>query len=190
MVKIAAWAVGIVFLCVSAATANLANVYFSVALLCLSYVYSAPPWRLKIRPPFDVVSAGILGFFAPFALGYSFVDDATALPLHAYYFTCCVMGLHAFSTIMDYDVDKRSGDRTFAVAYGKRAAALFPAAIFLCSLFIVRVNYIRGFFMACLIVFIVVAVKPSEKIARYSFLAMFLGAIAIVSVWIASFVTR
>jgi len=188
MVKIAALAVGIVFLCISAATVNLANVYFSVTLLCLSYVYSAPPWRLKIRPPLDVVSAGILGFFAPFALGYSFVDDATALPLHAYYFTCCVMGLHAFSTIMDYDVDKRSGDRTFAVAYGKRAAALLPGAIFLCSLFIVRVNYIRGFFMACLIVFIVVAVKPSEKIARYSFLAMFLGAVAIVSVWIASFV--
>ncbi len=190
MVKIAALAVGIVFLSVSAATANLANVYFSVTLLCLSYVYSVPPWRLKIRPPFDVVSAGILGFFAPFALGYSFVDDATALPLHAYYFTCCVMGFHAFSTIMDYDVDKRSGDRTFAVAYGKRAAALFPAAIFLCSLFIVRVNYIRGFFMACLVLFIVVAVMPSERIARYSFLAMFLGAVAIVSVWIASFVTR
>ena len=190
MVKIAALAVGIVFLCVSAATVNLANVYFSVTLLCLSYVYSAPPWRLKIRPPFDVVSAGILGFFAPFALGYSFVDDATALPLHAYYFTCCVMGLHAFSTIMDYDVDKRSGDRTFAVAYGKRAAALFPAAIFLCSLFIVRVNYIRGFFMACLVLFIVVAVMPSERIARYSFLAMFLGAVAIVTIWIASSVLR
>jgi len=188
MVKIAALGMGIVFLCVSAATANLANIYFAVTLLCLSYVYSTPPWRLKIRPPFDVVSAGILGFFAPFALGFSFVDDATALPLQSYYFTCCVMGFHAFSTIMDYDVDKRSGDRTFAVAYGKRAAALFPAVIFLCSLFIVRVNYIRGFFMACLIMFIVVAVKPSEKIARYSFLAMFLGAVAIVSVWIASFV--
>jgi 4-hydroxybenzoate polyprenyltransferase len=188
MVKIAAMGVGIAFLCVAAATANLANVYFSVTLLCLSYVYSVPPWRLKIRPPFDVLSSGILFFFAPFALGYSFVDNATALPLQSYYFTCCVMGFHAFSTIMDYDVDKRSGDRTFAIAYGKRAAALFPAAIFLCSLFIVRVNYIRGFFMACLIMYIVVAIKPSEKIARYSFLAMFLGAVTIVSVWIASFV--
>ncbi len=188
MVKIAVWAVGLVFLCASAATLNLANVYFSVTLLCLSFVYSAPPWRLKIRPPFDVVSAGIMGFFAPFALGYSFVDDAMALPFQAYYFTCCVMGFHAFSTIMDYDVDKRSGDRTFAVAYGKRAAALFPAAIFLCSLFIIRVNYAKGFFMACLVLSILTAVVPSESIARYSFLAMFLGAIAIVSVWIASFV--
>jgi len=108
----------------------------------------------------------------------------------AYYFTCCVMGFHAFSAIMDHDVDKRVGDRTFAVAYGKRAAALFPAAIFLCSLFVVRVNYIKIFFMACLVMFILAAVNPSERIARYSFLAMFLGIIAIVSVWIASFVLR
>jgi len=188
MVKIAAFVAGIVFLCVSAATANPVNVYFAVTMLCLSYVYSTPPWRLKIRPPLDVVSGGILSFFAPFGLGYSFVDDATALPFQAYYFTCCIMGFHAFSTIMDYDVDKRIGDRTFAVAYGKRAAALFPAAIVLCSLFFVRENYLKVFAMAGMVMFIVVAVIPSERIARYFYLAMFLGALAVVSVWIASFV--
>jgi len=190
MVKIAAFFVGIVFLCVSAASANLANVYFAVTLLCLSYVYSTPPWRLKTRPPFDAVSAGILGFFAPFALGYSFVDDATALPLQAYYFTCCVMGFHAFSTIMDYDVDKRSGDRTFAVAYGKRAAALFPAAVSLCGLLFVRLNYLKIFAMVGLILFIVTAVIPSERIARRFYRALFLGAIAVAGVWIAPFMLR
>jgi 4-hydroxybenzoate polyprenyltransferase len=190
MVRTAAFWVGILFLSVSAATANPANVYFAATLLCLSYVYSSPPWRLKTRPPFDVISAGILGFFAPFGMGYSFVDHATALPLQAYYFTCCVMGFHAFSTIMDHDVDQRIGDRTFAVAYGKRAAALFPAAIFLCSLLIVHENYVRGFFITCLLLFIVSAVVPSERVARYSFLAIFLSAVLIVSFWIASFVLR
>jgi lycopene elongase/hydratase (dihydrobisanhydrobacterioruberin-forming) len=190
MVRITAFWLGILFISVSTATANAANVYFAVTLLCLSYVYSTPPWRLKTRPPFDIISAGILGFLAPFGLGFSFVDHVTALPLQAYYFTCCVMGFHAFSTIMDHDIDQCIGDRTFAVAYGKRAAALFPAAIFLCSPFVVRVNYIRGFFMACLILFIVVAVIPSERVARYSFLAIFVGAVAIVGVWIASFMLR
>ena len=85
---------------------------------------------------------------------------------------------------------ERVGDRTFAVAYGKRAAALFPAAIFLFSPLVVHVNYVRGFFMGCLLLFIVVAVIPSERIARYFFLAIFLGAVAIVGVWIASFVLR
>ena len=188
MVKIAALLMGIAFLCVSAATTNPLNVFFAVTILCLAYVYSVPPWRLKVRPPFDVISAGILGFLAPFALGFSFVDDAMALPLQSYYFTCCVMGFHAFSTIMDYDVDKRCGDQTFAVAYGKRAAALFPAAVFLCSPFIININYIKIFFIACTVMFFIVAIIPSEKIARYSFLAMFLGIVAIMSIWIVSFV--
>jgi chlorophyll synthase len=190
MVRMAAFGVGVLFLSVSAATLNAANLYFAVTLLCLAYVYSVPPWRLKTRPPLDVISAGILGFFAPFGLGFSLVDDATLLPLQAYCFTCCVMGFHAFSTIMDYDVDRRVGDRTFAVAYGKRAAALFPAAIFLCSLPVVRVDVVRDFFIACLILFVATAVFPSEKFARYTFLALFLGAVVMVGGWIGSVMLR
>ncbi|MCE5264280.1 MAG: UbiA family prenyltransferase [Deltaproteobacteria bacterium] len=189
MIRITAFGTGIAFLSVSAATANLANIYFAVILLLLAYVYSVPPWRLKTRPPFDVMSAGIMGFFAPFGLGYSFVDDAAAVPLQAYYFTCCAMGFHAFSTIMDYSVDRCIGDRTFAVAYGKRAAALFPAAICLCSLFLVRLNWLKVFAMAGLLLFIVVAVIPSERLARYFFMVLFLAAVAIACVWIASFIS-
>ena len=190
LVKIIAFWTGIVFLCVSAATADPINFYFAVTILVLSYAYSAPPWRLKGRPPFDVVSAGILGFLAPFALGYGFVDDAVNLPLQAYGFTFCVMGFHAFSTIMDHDVDQRMGDRTFAVAYGRRTAALFPAAVFGGCLFIINVIYVRVFFMACLAMFLLVAVFPSEKLARYSFLAMFLGVVVMVGAWITPLIFR
>jgi 4-hydroxybenzoate polyprenyltransferase len=188
MVRTAAFSAGFLFLSTAAATQNPANIFFAVTILCLSCVYSVPPWRLKVRPPLDVISAGILGFLAPFAMGYSFADDATAIPFQAYYFTFCVMGFHAFSTIMDHDVDKQLGDRTFAVAYGKRAAALFPAVVFLYSLFIVNIIYIKGFFMLCLLMCLFVAINPSEKIARYSFLLMFLGAAAVLGVWIASLV--
>lgn len=188
MIKIASWGVTVVFLFISAGTTNLVNLYFSMTMLILALGYSVPPWRLKARAPFDVVTAGILGFLSPFALGFSFVDDATTLPLHAYYFTLCVMGFHAFSTIMDYEVDRQSGDRTFAVAYGKRAAAFFPATVFLCSLFLVHVIYIRAYFLVCVVLCTLVGIVPSEKIARKSFLAMFLGAVTIVAVWIIPFV--
>ena len=183
-------AAGLAILLASATTANPANLFFTVAFLVLAYTYSTPPWRLKVRPPLDVISAGIIGFLAPFALGFSFVDNALALPLQAYYFTFCVMGFHAFSTIMDYSVDKGIGDRTFAVAYGKRTAALFPAVIFLCSLFMVSVPYVKGFFIACSAVSVLVAVFPSEKLARYSFLAMFLAAAASVVFWVTPFLFK
>jgi 4-hydroxybenzoate polyprenyltransferase len=159
-----------------------------VAFLVLAYTYSTPPWRLKVRPPLDVVSAGIIGFLAPFALGFSFVDDAKSLPPQAYYFTLCVMGFHAFSTIMDYSVDKNMGDRTFAVACGKRATALFPAAVFLGSLVAVNTPYVRVFFLACAALSLAVALFPSERLARYSFLAMFAAAAIAVAVWVGSFI--
>ena len=187
-VKIASLWVGILFCGVSLATANLVNIYFAVTALVMSYVYSTPPWRLKTRPPLDAISGGIIGFLVPFALGYSFVDDATALPFHAYCFTLCVMGFHTFSTIMDYNVDKLSGDRTFAVAFGKRVAALFPAAIFLFTVFFIHVSYVKAFFIFCIFLFIMVSVIPSERLARYSFLVIFMGAVIIVSVWIGTLI--
>lgn len=184
VVKMGSLVAGIAFLGIAMATGNLINIYFAITILCLAYVYSVPPWRLKIRAPFDVISAGILGFFAPFALAYSLVDDVKTIPFQVYYFTLCVMGLHAFSTIMDYTVDQCVGDQTFAVTFGKRIAALFPAVIFLCTPFFIHVMYIRIFFMFCLFLCIVVTFIPSEKLARYSFLTMFIGTFSVLSIWI------
>ncbi|MBN1363935.1 MAG: UbiA family prenyltransferase [Syntrophaceae bacterium] len=188
LVKNAALLMGFVFIGVSLATKNIINIFYAVTILVISYVYSVPPWRLKTRPPLDAVSGGIIGFLAPFALGFSFVDDATALPFHAYCFTFCVMGFHSFSTIMDYDVDRKSGDRTFAVAYGKRFAAIFPAVACLFTIFFIHVIYIRAFFLFCFFLFIVVSVIPSEKIARYSFLAIYLISIIITGIWVGTMI--
>jgi len=135
-----------------------------------------------------VITAGVIGFLAPFALGFSFVDNAWSLPLQAYYFCLCVMGFHAFSTVMDYEIDKGVGDRTFAVAYGKRAATLFAAVIFMPGPFMVREVYVKLFLGACAALALVVAAYPSEKLARYSFRAMFAGAVVAVAVWTGSVV--
>lgn len=188
LVRIVALCAGILFCGVSLATVNFFNFFYAFSLIVLSYAYSTPPWRFKTRPPLDAVSAGIIGFLAPFALGYSFVDDAAALPFHAYCFAFCVMGFHTFSTIMDYDVDKLSGDRTFATAYGKRAAALFPALIVLFTLFFIHVLFIKVFFIFCLLLSVIVLINPSQRLAHYSFLAIFLGAIIIVSVWVGNLI--
>ena len=186
LVRNAAFAAGGLFFCVSLATLDPANIFYAVSILALSFAYSTPPWRLKTRPPLDVVAAGIIGFLAPFALGFSFVDNAWALSLQAYYFCLCIMGFHAFSTIMDYETDRAVGDGTFAAAYGKRAAALFAAAIFLPGPFMVREVYVKLFLGACAALALAVATVPSEKLARYSFRVMFAGAVLAVAAWTGS----
>lgn len=186
LVEAAALGAAILFLFLSVLTRNFLNLFYTSAILCLAYVYSAPPWRLKRRPPLDVLSAGIMGFLAPFGLGFGFADNAAALPPQAYYFTFCVMGFHAFSTIMDYDVDKKVGDSTFAVAFGKRAAAALPGLIFLLSPWFVGVFYIKIFFMTCSFFCLLTVMHPSEKLARYLFLFMYLGAVMTLGIWIFS----
>jgi hypothetical protein len=85
---------------------------------------------------------------------------------------------------MDHSVDKSFGDTTFSVAYGKRAAALFPAVVFLFTFLFIREWYVRWFFMACIAMFGVTAVFPSEKPARCFFLSMFAGSVIAVGVWL------
>ncbi len=184
LVKNSAACAGLLFICSSAASANPANLYFAVTLIVFSFIYSVPPWRLKTRPPLDIISAGILGFLAPFGMGFSFVGNVLNFPFQAYFFTLCVMGLHAFSTISDYTIDRQTGDRTFAVAYGKRTAALLPAATFLCCFFLIRLEYIRIFFLTCAVLSFISSIFPSEKLARYSCISMFLGAVVISGFWI------
>ena len=179
----AAVAAGVFFITVSLLTQSLLNVFYAFSMLVLAGAYSIPPWRLKVRAPLDVVTAGIIGVLGPFALGYGYVDDAAHIPLQVYYFSLCVMGFHAFSTIMDYRIDKKQGDRTFAVAYGKRAAALFPALVLLFSPAVLRETCVRVFCLFCLAVFICVAVYPSERIARFSFWFIYIGALLTLPAW-------
>jgi len=178
------------FFAVSLLTLNPANIFFSLAMLVLSYVYSSPPWRLKTRPPLDVGVAGIIGFLAPFALGYSFVDDAMKLPLQSYGFAVCVMGFHAFSTLMDLSVDRQVGDRTFGVAFGRHWAAGFPALICLAGIFFVHVVYVKIFFLFCTLLFLLAMRIPSERFARYSFFVLYGTAVVALGVWVTRVLLR
>lgn len=183
-VRISVWGAGFVFSCLCVASANPAVIYFGIATLVSSYAYSVPPWRLKARPPLDAVTAGILGFIAPFGMGYSLVDNGMNMPLQVYGFGVCVMGFHAFSTISDFSVDKSMGDRTFAVAFGKRTAALLPCVIFLCFSPLINVEYVKAFFLGCAILCAISAIFPSERLARYFCISMFVGASAVSGWWV------
>jgi len=174
-----------IFLFISIVSKNLLNFYFSISFLVVSYTYSVPPWRLKTRPPLDAVAGGIIGFFAPFGLGYSFAEPTRFFPLQAFYFTFCVMGFHAFSTIMDYEADKQAGDRTFAVAYGKRATALIPAIITAAGPLVVHSGFVKAFFLFCSLLFFFVFCYPSEKLARYFFLLIYAASLGALVVWLA-----
>jgi 4-hydroxybenzoate polyprenyltransferase len=93
------------------------------------------------------------------------------------------MGIHAFSTIMDYDVDEKVGIKTFATVFGKRSAALFAFLAFVLTAFFARLStlinpsplnpfsspfwfYIYCFLIFGSLLFFITLVFPSEKVAK------------------------
>ncbi len=158
-------------------TLNPTNIVAMSLLLFFSYFYSAPPLRFKERPPLDSISNGILYFYAPVLIGASFGATLFDIPIQAYLITACVMGIHSFSTVMDYNADKLVGDRTFAVVLGKRTASLFALVVFILAyIFSGFQGMIVGYFLIlCALLAGIITIIPSERIAKYFFYAIGVG---------------
>lgn len=110
-------------------TLNPLHIFFGIFGVLLCYYYSAPPLRLKSRPVIDSLVNGGYGYVS-FAFGCSL--SGSTLFLHPYVFlgALCISAVHAITTIMDMESDKKIGEGTFALVYGPRAPALFAFVIF------------------------------------------------------------
>lgn len=155
-------------------TFNYLNVASMAALILLAYFYSAPPVRMKERPPFDSISNGLGYYFLPFVLGASF--GSVDIPVRIFFIAFFVMGIHAFSTVMDYTVDRRVGQKTFAVVFGKRAASLFSIMTVATALLFAGVGKITFAYMAaCLVMYVIIFLRTSEKLASLFFKLILAG---------------
>ncbi|MER3447377.1 MAG: hypothetical protein C4291_11300 [Candidatus Dadabacteria bacterium] len=157
-------------------TLNVSNILSTISLLFFSYYYSAPPLRFKERPPLDLFSNGVL-FFIVFSIGWSFGRSVFDIPAKIYFVSGCVMGIHSFSTVMDYTIDKEVGDKTFAVILGKRAASVFALVPFILTLMFSKIgrasiNYYVAF---CTLLFLIASIFPSERLAFLLFKLIFIG---------------
>ncbi|MFX1564904.1 MAG: UbiA family prenyltransferase [Promethearchaeota archaeon] len=158
-------------------TLNPTNIFAMGILLFFSFFYSAPPLRFKQWPPMDSVSNGILYFYAPVILGASFGATIFQIPIQVYFITAGVMGIHSFSTIMDYSADKLVEERTFATVYGKRGAAFFTVCVFVVAYFFSGFQgMIVGYYLLfCVILAALIILVPSEKWAQYFFYTIGIG---------------
>jgi len=94
-----------------------------VGFLVLGAAYSAPPLRLKTRPPLDSVSNGL--YILPGVAAY--VAVAGVLPpilaiVGAWFWA---MAMHTFSAIPDIRPDREAGIRTLATLLGRRGTLVY-----------------------------------------------------------------
>ncbi len=160
----------------SVITLNPTNMLAMFLLLFFSYFYSAPPIRFKELPPLDSVVNGIIYLLGPALLGWSYSGNILELPNRTYCYALTVAGIHSFSTVMDYTPDKQAGYRTFAVVFGKRAAAFTALITYLVPILLVDLpTYGNAFLLFWGALALLVFIYPSEVLAKVLFYAILLS---------------
>lgn len=103
-------------------------------IVLFSFTYSVQPIRLKSRPVLDSVANGVwvlTMFLAGFWAGREGLRPEFPAASALFSVLLCPTAVHALGTVVDYNVDKKAGDRTIAVALGQRNTLLICAAVFL-----------------------------------------------------------
>lgn len=162
----------LLYITYTAETLTAALLWMLVTGVCL---YSAPPVRLKEKPPLDSLSNGVSYLLLPTMLGYSLSGTLAGYPTRLYWIALCVAGIHAVGAIQDIVPDKKAGQRTIATAFGGRTAALFAF-----SAFALAIIFGRGFSPVTIAYLyycaaISAAIAINKKFARTGFSLIFAG---------------
>ena len=91
--------------------------------LLLGAAYSAPPLRLKTRPPLDSLSNGL--YVLPGVAAYAALAGTAPPALAIVGGWLWTMAMHTFSAIPDVGPDRRAGIETTATVLGPRLAATY-----------------------------------------------------------------
>jgi len=151
-----------------------ALLFIFAQLLVLSYLYSAPPARLKDRAFLGLIAnAYSFGFLIPFTVMPDFNQHTAGLlgwdnPL---YFFLAVASIYLMTTIPDREGDRAAGKRTLGVVWAPFAVKIIAMVLMLLAAAVAfRSNYSLLFYVALIsllpMVFcVILAVPPLERMA-------------------------
>lgn len=94
----------------------------TAAVVGLGWAYSVPPLRLKERAGADLVANAVVGLLGPLGGWVAITGSPGGFPWPiAVVALMAAAALYLPTTLVDHDVDLRSGTRTVAVVLGRRA---------------------------------------------------------------------
>ena len=143
-------------------------------LFLLSYLYSAPPLRLKDRP--------FWGFFAN-AFGFGFLIPFTVMPNitehnagllgwdSPFYFFLTIGAVYVLTTLPDRDGDLITGKRTVAVIFPRGIVIGIAILLLLASAWVAyysRFDVLLGLSLAALLPVVLSAISRNRKIEHFA----------------------
>lgn len=110
--------------------------------LFLGYAYSAPPFRLKTKPPFDSLSNGL--YVLPGAAAFAAVAGRQPPLLAVLAGWLWAMAMHTFSAIPDIDPDRTAGIRTTATILGEQKTLAYCGVCWLLAALVFALLDVRA----------------------------------------------
>lgn len=168
--------IAIFFIFSVALTMNFTLLLLSIFFVILGYFYSAPPLRLKERPPLDSISNGLIYFLLPFSMGFSIYRSLFSLPTKVFWITGCVTATHALTTIVDVEFDRKAKQKTFSIRFGARNAAIFAFFMFTLTLIFNTFSLIpKAYLIFSIFLSFLLAIHPTPKLAYKVSILIFVG---------------
>jgi len=114
---------------------------------------------------------------SPYLIGASFGSFSLLNFNQLFLITLCVAGVHSFSTLLDYDIEKKLEVKTFSLVFGKRIASLFALTMFLITTVFGNFHQIELniYLIFCSLMFFITFIYPSQKIIALFFKLIFIG---------------
>ena len=154
------WIVSIIPLAIAPFVSVFTLILFGQFLL-LSYLYSAPPIRLKDRPLLGfLANAYAHGLLVALAVAYRVeLSDVVTLDwLIPAYFALTVGATYILTTISDFEGDRVTGKRTVAVVMGRNRALISALILFIISVAVAwRVGEAVLVYLSLVAIFLVLA---------------------------------
>ncbi len=148
-------------------------------MIVINIIYNYKPFRLKKRPPFDILMQVGYVFTALFSI---LLNDLAIIPWQTLvYLTLFAFQAHLAGEIMDIEPDKLVGKKTTAVVIGRKKSKLIMLLILLSEVFILQFwfnDWVLASFLAVFSVWLVLDIFIFFKNKPYTVKQMMLFGIA------------
>lgn len=173
IVKYSAVAGTLLFLASAVFFTGLAR-YAVIGITVFSVTYSAPPPRLKGRPPLDSISNGFWVFLV-FAAGVGLGGGSfSSIIPGAYWFSAIVAGAHAVASLPDIEADREAGIKTTGMLLGWRPTVSVLLAIILSSFLFVNWSLpTAGYLIGSALILSTMLLKPGKQCWHRSMTAFY-----------------
>lgn len=171
------WIPAAVFLLVAFLSKNLAHILLSCAFIMLSFIYSHKWTRIKEIPILDCLNSAAI-YTIPGLIAYSLYAPLSSLSPAFFFLLLPYMGVHAMTTLVDEEADRKAGMTTIGVAFGKQATTLFTVLLFAVGAYVLReYTFLLSIFLISIFleIFFLISKGNDEKYFRFAIGAVLLS---------------